>query len=120
MKTITMQESGQVFEIFTSRKEFADMVKMLDWSVDGQWYDEDSSLTLSYRDGTIANYQYGDAKKPLRLVDVIAGHYSNAGSEAIYNCNLAKNEHYDDYDVVIANPNHRRGCLSGAGQRRGK
>lgn len=101
MKTITMQESGQIFEIFTSQKEFTAMIKMLDWSINGQWNDEDASLTLIYRNGTTVNYQYGDDKKPLRLTQIIAGEYSNSATNMIYNCAIVKNEYYDDYEAIL-------------------
>jgi hypothetical protein len=95
-----MQESGQVFEVYSSRKEFAEMVKMLDWDNDGLWYDDDSSLTLTYADGTKANYQYGDKKMPLRLSQIVAGRYSNSATEAIYNYRIVRNDCYDDYEAV--------------------
>jgi len=92
------KENGQIFEVYKSRKEFTDIIRDIQWSNNGIWEDEDASLTLTYKDGTQANYQLGDKKKPLRLNDVIKGNYSNC-SQAIYNCEIVYNEHYEDYEV---------------------
>ncbi len=99
--TVIEKENGQIFEIHNNRKEFINMVKDLYWSEENIWTDEDSSLTLVYKDGTSINYSIGDKKRPLRLNKITKGHYNNPGSDAIYNCKIVYNSHYNDYDVVI-------------------
>ena len=94
------KENGQIFEVFTSRSEFSSMVKFLDWSNDGEWEDE-SSLTLVYKDGTTVNYQYGDKKQPLRLSEVVKGCYNNPATYMIYNCEIIYNEYYEDWEVKL-------------------
>jgi len=92
------KENGQIFEVYKSRKEFAELVKDLQWSENGIWEDEDSSLTLTYKDGTEVSYMLGDKKKPLRLAEVVKG-CLDCGSMSIYNMEIIYNEHYEDYDV---------------------
>jgi len=98
---IIEKENGQIFEVYKSRKEFAEMVKDLTWSDSGIWEDEDSSLELIYKDGTQANYTLGDKKKPLRLNEIVKGCYNNSCTNAIYKCDIVSNEHYEDYEVKI-------------------
>ena len=70
----------------------------MQWSEDGIWEDEDSSLTLTYKDGTEVSYMLGDKKKPLKLHEIISG-CLDCGSTSIYNYEIIYNEHYEDYDV---------------------
>jgi len=92
------KENGQIFEVYKSRKEFAHQVNMLTWSENGIWEDEDSALTLYYKDGSSVSYHLGDKKKPLKLNDVIKGHL-DCGSQTIYNCEIVYNEKYEDWEI---------------------
>ena len=93
------KETNQTFEVYTSRKEFSEMVKMLAWGTrnSGIWEDEDNWLELIYKDGTHVLYTAGDTMKPLRLHDVAKGRDSYGS----YNCEIVYNEHYEDWEVKI-------------------
>lgn len=97
-----VKETEQIFEVFTSKKEFLNHINFK-WLFDdeGLWQDEDSSLTLIYKDGTEISYIIGDKKQPLKQNDIIKAHYANPGSSMIYNCEIVYNERYEDYEVNI-------------------
>jgi hypothetical protein len=41
----------------------------------------------------------GDSTKKVKRSNIRKAHYSNPGSNLIYNCDIVYNEHYGDYDV---------------------
>jgi len=92
------KKNGQIFEVYKSRKEFAELIKDLQWSDNGIWEDEDGTLTLIYKDGTQASYMLGDKKKPLRLNEIVKGSL-DCGSQAIYNREIVYNEKYEDWEI---------------------
>jgi hypothetical protein len=102
------KENGQIFEIYDSRKEFAEMIHIITWAFDnGIWEDDDSSLELIYKDGTVRAWCYGDKIEGFNIREVVAGHYPNSGTNAIYNVRgrpdvyrIGFNQHYEDWEIV--------------------
>jgi len=101
MKQIT-KPNGQIFEICTNKKDFLNNLSFK-WLFDDNkiWQDEDSNLTLIYKNGTEISYVLGDKKQPLNQNDLIKGSYSNPATNLIYNCQIIFNEKYEDYEVDI-------------------
>ena len=97
MQTI-VKENGQIFEIYASKKEFASMVKDL---FDGKvWTDDDSSLSLEFKDGSTLSLFAGDTIPRYNASNIVSGHYSNPCTNAIYNCSIVHNGRYDDYEIA--------------------
>jgi hypothetical protein len=97
MKQI-IKENGQIFEVCTNKNEFFDSIGFNCLFDNKIWHDEESSLTLWYKDGTQVNYMVGDKKQPLNQNNIIKGCYSG-DTNLIYNCTIDYNEHYNDWQI---------------------
>jgi hypothetical protein len=101
MKTIE-KETGQIFEVYTNKKEFSEMIKtvMLDNAVWGNvWIDEDSSLYIKYNNGEEVSLAIGDPLIKIKYSKIKSGVYNNPSTNALYNLQIKYNDHYEDYDV---------------------
>lgn len=91
--------NGQIFEVYKSRKAFAESLK---WSVKGNgdtWEDEDGTVWLKMKDGSEVHISKGDRIPKFNMSNIVKGTSDNGSSVALYNVGIVKNEKYDDYDV---------------------
>lgn len=84
MKTIETK-SGQIFEVWESRKEVLHDLDMMDFSPSLEWWDDDDSLYIEYKDGShfYIGTTFGVEGK-LKRNNIKAVIYSNSATCAVY------------------------------------
>lgn len=92
----------QYFEIISSKKELKSWFGLFDWSNDGTWYDDDTSVSFEMKDGSHINFFYGDKKRKINFANVSKMVCNGPNSTTIYgNIEIEYNLKYGDYEVTI-------------------
>ncbi len=101
-----VKENGQVVNRM-NKAEFRKMVRTLLQDVTAKhcgewiWQDDDSSLTIVYKDGSTLHLDYMCKVPPLKLGEMAQGLYANCHTYEVYNCEPTYNEAYQDWEFDI-------------------
>ena len=111
MKTLektTRDGDTQIFEIIENREELKSEIKSIFWDSlyseykTGVWADEDTSIVIVYKDGSIFGYSQGDEVKRLNISSVAKLAYINPSSTVIYgDVKILQNERYGDWETEL-------------------